>query len=35
MKRNRNESVYSALDSPAIDGKYDQGMLLSECAGAY
>ena len=25
--------VYSALNSPAIDGKYDQ--LLSECAGAY
>ena len=28
-------TVYSALDSPAIDGKYDQRMLLSECAGAY
>ena len=30
-----SRTVYSALDSPAIDGKYDQGMLLSECAGAY
>ena len=26
-----NHTVYSALDSPAIDGKYDQEMLLSEC----
>ena len=30
-----SRTVYSALDSPAIDGKYDQRMLLSECAGAY
>ena len=30
-----SRTVYSALDSPAIDGKYDQQMLLSECAGAY
>ena len=28
-------TVYSALDSPAIGGKYDQRKLLSECAGAY
>ena len=28
-------TVYSALDSPAIDDKYDQWMLLSECAGAH
>ena len=28
-------TVYSALDSPAIDGKYDQRMLLSEYAGAF
>ena len=30
-----SRTVYSALDSPAVDGKYDQRMLLSECAGAY
>ena len=30
-----SRTVYSTLDSPAIDGKYDQRMLLSECAGAY
>ena len=30
-----SRTVYSALDSPAIDGKYDQRMLLSECADAY
>ena len=30
-----SRTVYSALDSPAIDGKYDQRMILSECAGAY
>ena len=30
-----SRTVYSALGSPAIDGKYDQRMLLSECAGAY
>ena len=28
-------TVYFALDSLAIDGKYDQRMLLSECAGTY
>ena len=27
-------TVYLALDSPAIKGKYDQRMLLSECAVA-
>ena len=27
-----SRTVYSALDSPAIDGKYDERMLLSECA---
>ena len=27
-----SRTVYSALDSPAIDGKYNQRMLLSECA---
>ena len=30
-----SRTVYSALDSPAVDGKYDQQMLLSECAGVY
>ena len=30
-----SRTVFSALDSPATDGKYDQRMLLSECAGAY
>ena len=30
-----SRTVYSTLDSPAIDGKYDQRMLLSERAGAY
>ena len=27
-----SRTVYPALDSPAIGGKYDQWMLLSECA---
>ena len=27
-----SRTVYPALDSPAIEGKYDQRMLLSECA---
>ena len=27
-----SHTVYPALDSPAIEGKYDQQMLLSECA---
>ena len=27
-----SRTVYPALDSPAIGGKYDQRMLLSECA---
>ena len=27
-----SRTVYPALDSPAIKGKYDQQMLLSECA---
>ena len=30
----RSRTVYPALDSPAIEGKYDQRMLLSECAVA-
>ena len=30
-----SRTVYSALDNPAIDGNYNQRMLLSECAGAY
>ena len=29
-----SRTVYPALDSPAIEGKYDQRMLLSECAVA-
>ena len=29
-----SRTVYPALDSPAIEGKYDQRMLLSECAAA-
>ena len=29
-----SRTVYPALDSPAIKGKYDQRMLLSECAVA-
>ena len=27
-----SRTVYPALDSPTIKGKYDQRMLLSECA---
>ena len=27
-----SRTVHSALDNPAIEGKYDQRMLLSECA---
>ena len=29
-----SHTVYPTLDSPAIEGKYDQRMLLSECAVA-
>ena len=29
-----SRTVYPALDSPAVEGKYDQRMLLSECAVA-
>ena len=29
-----NHAVYPTLDNPAIEGKYDQRMLLSECAVA-
>ena len=27
-----SRTVYPALDNPAVEGKYDQRMLLSECA---
>ena len=30
-----SRTVYSALDSPAINGEHDRRMLLSECAGVY
>ena len=29
-----SRTVYPALDNPAVEGKYDQRMLLSECAVA-